>query len=103
MVRLAGAHASDRCATWKMRRKRVFQPRVRRRRQPRGTAARSAHGGCVLQPNARRRPTTDPLPFTGERDTPQLTGEPAYEHWHRYAFARLLAHGKRVLDAACSE
>jgi GT2 family glycosyltransferase/SAM-dependent methyltransferase len=46
---------------------------------------------------------TDPLPFTGERFTPECAGETAYEHWHRYAFARRLAAGKRVLDAACGE
>src|SRR6185437_7090151 len=27
----------------------------------------------------------------------------AYEHWHRYVFARRFASGKRVLDAACGE
>ena len=46
---------------------------------------------------------TDPLPFTGERYTPECVGELAYEHWHRYAFARRLAGGRRVLDAACGE
>ena len=46
---------------------------------------------------------TDPLPFTGERFTPECVGELAYEHWHRYAFARRLAPGRRVLDAACGE
>src|SRR5690349_3551922 len=45
----------------------------------------------------------DPLPFTGERFTPECVGESAYAHWHRYAFARRLAPGKRVLDAACGE
>ena len=43
------------------------------------------------------------LPFTGERFTPECVREIWYEHWHRYAFARLLARGKRVLDAACGE
>ncbi|MGH8030347.1 MAG: glycosyltransferase [Arenimonas sp.] len=46
---------------------------------------------------------TDPLPFTGERFTPECDGELAYAHWHRYAFARRLAGGRRVLDAACGE
>jgi SAM-dependent methyltransferase len=41
--------------------------------------------------------------FTGERFVPGCSGEIAYEHWHRYAFARRLAEGKRVLDAACGE
>lgn len=44
-----------------------------------------------------------PLPFTGERFTPECVREIWYEHWHRYAFARPLARGKRVLDAACGE
>jgi SAM-dependent methyltransferase len=41
--------------------------------------------------------------FTGERFMPSCCGEIAYEHWHRYAFARRFAVGKRVLDAACGE
>jgi len=43
------------------------------------------------------------LPFTGERFTPECEREIAYEHWHRYALARPLAAGRRVLDAACGE
>lgn len=43
------------------------------------------------------------LPFTGERYTPENALEIAAEHWHRYAFARALAPGRRVLDAACGE
>ena len=43
------------------------------------------------------------LTFTGERFLPDCAGEIAYEHWHRYAFARQFATGKRVLDAACGE
>jgi SAM-dependent methyltransferase len=43
------------------------------------------------------------LEFTGERFTPECVREIWYEHWHRYAFARALAAGKRVLDAACGE
>lgn len=46
---------------------------------------------------------TDPLPFTGERFTPECVREIWYEHWHRYAFALPLARSKRVLDAACGE
>jgi hypothetical protein len=47
---------------------------------------------------------SDPiLPFTGERYTPERDREIAYEHWHRYAFARAFAPGRRVLDAACGE
>ena len=41
--------------------------------------------------------------FTGERFVPGAIGEIAYEHWHRYAFARRFAAGRRVLDAACGE
>ncbi|HEX3633598.1 MAG TPA: methyltransferase domain-containing protein [Casimicrobiaceae bacterium] len=43
------------------------------------------------------------LIFTGERFLPACAGEIAYEHWHRYAFARRYAEGRRVLDAACGE
>ncbi|MEP6997804.1 MAG: methyltransferase domain-containing protein [Betaproteobacteria bacterium] len=43
------------------------------------------------------------LTFTGERFVPACVGEIAYEHWHRYAFARRYAEGARVLDAACGE
>jgi ubiquinone/menaquinone biosynthesis C-methylase UbiE len=41
--------------------------------------------------------------FTGERFLPECSGEIAYEHWHRYAFARSLVAGKTVLDVACGE
>lgn len=43
------------------------------------------------------------LEFTGERFLPNVAGEIAYEHWHRYAFALRHVQGKRVLDAACGE
>jgi ubiquinone/menaquinone biosynthesis C-methylase UbiE len=43
------------------------------------------------------------LTFTGECFLPDCSGEIAYEHWHRYAFARRFAVGRRVLDAACGE
>src|SRR3954469_10446066 len=43
------------------------------------------------------------MPFTGERFTPECVREIWYEHWHRYAFARRLVQGRRVLDAACGE
>lgn len=46
---------------------------------------------------------TPTLEFTGERYTPERDREIAQEHWHRYAFARELAPGRRVLDAACGE
>jgi SAM-dependent methyltransferase len=41
--------------------------------------------------------------FTGERFLPGVIGEIAYEHCHRYAFARRFVSGRRVLDAACGE
>jgi ubiquinone/menaquinone biosynthesis C-methylase UbiE len=41
--------------------------------------------------------------FTGERFLPGVVGEIAYEHCHRYAFARRYVAGRRVLDAACGE
>ena len=47
--------------------------------------------------------TDSPLPFTGERFTPECTREIWYEHWHRYAIAARCAHGRRVLDAASGE
>jgi SAM-dependent methyltransferase len=47
--------------------------------------------------------TKSALDFTGERFTPECVREIWYEHWHRYVFARTLARGKRVLDAACGE
>lgn len=43
------------------------------------------------------------LPWTGERFLPELGGDIALEHFHRYAFARSLASNKRVLDVACGE
>jgi SAM-dependent methyltransferase len=46
---------------------------------------------------------SDSLEFTGERFTPECVREIRYEHLHRYAFARGLVGGLRVLDAACGE
>jgi 2-polyprenyl-3-methyl-5-hydroxy-6-metoxy-1,4-benzoquinol methylase len=43
------------------------------------------------------------LPFTGERFTPECVREIWYEHVHRYALARHIATGRRVLDVACGE
>jgi SAM-dependent methyltransferase len=43
------------------------------------------------------------LEFTGERFVPGVAGEIAHEHWHRYAFARRFATGRRVLDVSCGE
>ncbi|MCL5268544.1 MAG: methyltransferase domain-containing protein [Bacteroidetes bacterium] len=44
-----------------------------------------------------------PMGFTGERYVPELTGQIAYEHYHRYAFAREYAKGNTVLDIASGE
>lgn len=46
---------------------------------------------------------TAPLPFTGERFTPEIKGAIWYEHWHRYSVMLPVARGRRVLDAACGE
>lgn len=43
------------------------------------------------------------LPWTGERYVPELGGQIALEHLHRYAFACGLSAGKDVLDIACGE
>jgi len=48
-------------------------------------------------------PLTAPLPFTGERFTPEIRGAIWYEHWHRYSVVLPAARGRRVLDAACGE
>jgi SAM-dependent methyltransferase len=48
-------------------------------------------------------PASAALIFTGERFTPESRGAIWYEHWHRYCIAASLAHGRRVLDAACGE
>jgi SAM-dependent methyltransferase len=43
-----------------------------------------------------------PPVFTGERFVPGLAGAHiAYEHLHRYAFARRFVRGRRVLDLGC--
>ena len=47
--------------------------------------------------------TSASLEFTGERFVPGAPGEIAHEHWHRYAFARPLTAGRRVVDVACGE
>src|SRR5438105_2884119 len=46
---------------------------------------------------------SDPVEFTGERFVPGTEGEIAFEHWHRYFFARRFVAGRRVLDVACGE
>jgi 2-polyprenyl-3-methyl-5-hydroxy-6-metoxy-1,4-benzoquinol methylase/uncharacterized coiled-coil DUF342 family protein len=43
------------------------------------------------------------LPFTGERLTPELTGQTEIEHLHRYFLARHMCRGKDVLDVASGE
>lgn len=43
------------------------------------------------------------LSFTGERFTPEITGQLALEHLHRYSLAKGIARGLIVLDIACGE
>jgi SAM-dependent methyltransferase len=43
------------------------------------------------------------MQFTGERYVPELKGQIAYEHLHRYEIARRFAEGRDVLDVACGE
>lgn len=43
------------------------------------------------------------LPFTGERYVPEVSGQIAAEHWHRYLFARELVRDRDVLDIASGE
>jgi SAM-dependent methyltransferase len=47
--------------------------------------------------------SSEVLPFTGERFTPQCEGTIAFEHWHRYLLAKPLVAGHRVLDIASGE
>jgi SAM-dependent methyltransferase len=64
------------------------------------------NGARLARPVAsisRPAPLTAPLPFTGERFTPEVRGAIWYEHWHRYCIALTAARGRRVLDAACGE
>jgi len=56
----------------------------------------------MVSPDAKSVLST-PLEFTGERFTPECVREIWYEHFHRYAFARQMVAGLRVLDAACGE
>jgi ubiquinone/menaquinone biosynthesis C-methylase UbiE len=61
-----------------------------------GARRRLQRATCGLSSN-------DSLTFTGERFLPGCAGEIAYEHWHRYAFARRFVRDRRVLDGACGE
>ena len=49
------------------------------------------------------KPDDSSLDFTGERYVPELEGQIALEHLHRYAIARELAVHQVVLDIACGE
>ena len=49
------------------------------------------------------KPQTDDLEWTGERYLPEIQGDVALEHLHRYAMAKELARGKTVLDLASGE
>jgi SAM-dependent methyltransferase len=52
---------------------------------------------ALLRPDSPARPV-----FTGERFVPGQAGARiAYEHLHRYAFARRFVAGRRVLDLGC--
>jgi SAM-dependent methyltransferase len=51
----------------------------------------------------RREVAEHPEPFTGERLTTAIGGQVQIEHYHRYLFARSLAHGLDVLDVASGE
>src|SRR5579872_725964 len=51
----------------------------------------------------RRETAEHPEPFTGERLTTAIGGQIQIEHYHRYLFARSLAHGLDVLDVASGE
>ncbi len=63
-----------------------------------------ACNGILIRNTAQRREDfLSDLPFTGERFTPECVREMWYEHYHRYAFARAAAIGKRVADVACGE
>jgi len=44
-----------------------------------------------------------PQDLTGERMTPSVTGQVAFEHYHRYCLARDLVAGRDVLDIASGE
>lgn len=46
---------------------------------------------------------SDDLTFTGERFMPEVAGQIAFEHLHRYHFAAKFCAGKQVLDVACGE
>ncbi len=60
--------------------------------------------GILIGPDpGRREDFLSELPFTGERFTPECVREMWYEHYHRYAFARAAAVGRRVADVACGE
>jgi len=47
--------------------------------------------------------SNESLPWTDERFVPEMYGNNALEHLHRYVMARELAVGKTVLDIACGE
>lgn len=46
---------------------------------------------------------SQPLPFSGERFTSQISGQIEIEHYHRYSLAREFCRGKVVLDVASGE
>jgi SAM-dependent methyltransferase len=46
---------------------------------------------------------SDDLEWTGERFVLGLTGQAAFEHFHRYLFGTQFCDGRAVLDIACGE
>ena len=61
-------------------------------------------GGRPAAPGGEPPSSNGALEPTGERFHPGTgTPENAYEHWHRYLWARDLCRGKRVLDVASGE
>jgi SAM-dependent methyltransferase/glycosyltransferase involved in cell wall biosynthesis len=67
-----------------------------------GSAERDA--AASAQETERTPPEGEPLEVSDERFSPgQGIPENAYEHWHRYLWARRYAQGHRVLDVASGE
>src|SRR5437763_17041184 len=64
---------------------------------------RAPHRFAPFAAPRRHTAMSDPVEFTGERFVPGTEGEIAFEHWHRYFFARRFVTGRRVLDVACGE
>ena len=72
-------------------------PEVNQQRIPATTALAPANGQFPVP-----RPAVA-LSFTGERMTSDISGQIAFEHYHRYCLARDLVVGRDVLDVAAGE